>query len=138
METANLGITLIGFIYRPPKHTNLDVFNEYIQTILHMLSKTKSPSYIMGDFNIGMLNITDTTTTFLNTMSFFYLKPHIFNPTRLNTEENFTLLIDNIFINSNNDSLSGTIVYDISDHLTIFNSTYIAIETIRNTHGTSQ
>ena len=53
--------TLIDVIYRPPEYSNLDLFNEYIKTILHKLSKTKNPSFMMGDFNIDMLNMTDTT-----------------------------------------------------------------------------
>ena len=79
---------------------------------------------MMGDFNIDMLNMTDTTTTFLNTMSTFYFKLNIFNPTRLNNDGNFTSLIDNYLANTTNDSFYGTIVYDISDRLPIFYSTY--------------
>ena len=41
----------------------------------------------------------------------------------MNNDGKFTSLIDNIFTNPTNDSFSGTIVYDISDHLPIFNST---------------
>ena len=78
----------------------------------------------MGDFNIDMLTMTDTTTTFLNIMSTFYFKPNIFSPTRLNNDGKFTSLIDNIFANTTNDSFSATIVYDISDNLPIFYSTY--------------
>ena len=90
IETTNIEKTLIGVIYRPPKYSNLDVFNEYMQAILHKLSNTKHPSFIMGDFNIDMLNMTDTTTTFLNTISSFYFKPNILNPTRLIDEGKFT------------------------------------------------
>ena len=124
IETNNFEKTLIGVIYRPPEYSNIDLFNEYIQIILHKLSKTKIPTFILGDFNIDMLNMTDTTTTFLNTMSTFYFKPNIFSPTRLNNDGKFTSLIDNILTNMTNDSFSGTIVYDISDHLPIFYSTY--------------
>ena len=96
----------------------------------------------MGDFNIDMLTMTDTTITFLNTMSTFCFKPHIFSPTRLNNDGKFTSLIDNIFTNTTNDYFSGTIVYDISDHLPIFYSTYTKKQTmnldIRHTHGTLQ
>ena len=67
--------------------------------------------------------MTETTTTFLNTISTFYFKLNIFSPTRLNNDGKFASLIDNIFTNTNNDSFSGTIVYDISDHLPIFYST---------------
>ena len=97
----------------------------------------------MCDFNIDMLTMTDTTTTFLNIMSTFYFKPNIFSPTRLNNDGKFTSLIDNIFTNTTNDSISGTIVYDISDQLPIFYSTYTQKKQtmnldIRHTHGTLQ
>ena len=127
-------------IYRPAEFSNIDLFNEYIQTILHKQSKTKNPTFIMCDFYIDMLTMTDTTTTFLNTMSTFYFKPNILSPTRLNNDGKFTSLIDNIFTNTTNDTFSGTIVHDISDHLPIFYSTYTKKQTmnldIRHTHGT--
>ena len=89
-----------------------------------------------------MLNMTDTTTTFRNTMSSFYFRPYTISPTRLNKEEKFASLIDNIITNTTNDSFSGTIVYDISDHLPIFYSTYDKKQTmnldIRHTHGDFQ
>ena len=89
-----------------------------------------------------MLNKTDTTITFQNTMSTFYLKPNILSPTRLNNDEKFPSLIDNIIANSTNDSSSGTIVFDISNNLPIFYSTDAKKQTmnldIRHTHGTSQ
>ena len=46
----------------------------------------------MGDFNIDMLNTTDTTNTFLNTMSNFYIKLNILNPTRFNNDRKITSL----------------------------------------------
>ena len=98
----------------------MNIYKQYFTSYL----KQKNLSFMMGDFNIDMLNMTDTTTTFLNTMSTFYFKLNIFNPTRLNNNGKFTSLIDNIFTNTTNDSFSGTIVYDISDHLPIFYSTY--------------
>ena len=124
IETDNFEKTLIGVIYRPPEYSNIDLFNEYIQTILHRLSKTKNPPFMMSNFNIDMLNMTDTTTTFLDTMSTLCFKPNIINPTRLNYDGKFTSLKDDIFTNTTNDSFSGTIVYDISDHLPIFYSTH--------------
>ena len=41
IETNNFEKTLIGVIYRPPEYSNIDLFNEYIQTILHKLSKVQ-------------------------------------------------------------------------------------------------
>ena len=128
-------------IYCPPEYTILTfLMIIYKQCCINYLKK--NPSSIMGDFNIDMLNITDTTTTFLNTMSTFYFKPNILNPTRLNNDGRFTSLIDNIFTNTTNDSFSGTIVYDISDHLPIFYSTYAKKKTmnldIQHIHRTLQ
>ena len=54
IETYNFEKTIIGVIYRPSEYSNIDLFIEYIQTILHELSRTKNPSFIMGDFNIDM------------------------------------------------------------------------------------
>ena len=51
-------------------------------------------------------------------------KPHISTPIRLNNEGNYASLIDNIFSNTNNESFSGTISYDISDHLPIYYCVY--------------
>ena len=84
----------------------------------------KGVCYIMGDFNVNLLNNTDSSTNFLNLMASSYFKPHIFIPTTLINDGYFTSLIDNIFCNTNNQSISGTIAYDISDHLPIFFSTY--------------
>ena len=44
IETNNFEKTLIGVIYRPPEYSNIDLFNEYIQTIQHKpsLSSFKS------------------------------------------------------------------------------------------------
>ena len=39
-------------------------------------------------------------------------------------EGNYTSSIDNIFSNTNNESYSGTISYDISDHLPIYYCAY--------------
>ena len=54
-------------------------------------------------------------------MSSYCFKPHIYTPTRLNNECNYTSSINNIFSNTNN---SGKISYDISDHLPIYYCAY--------------
>ena len=88
--------------------------------MLHRISKTKNPSFIIGDFNIDKLKMTDTATTFLNAMSSIYFNPNINNPTRLSKEGKFTSLMENIIGKTTNVSFSGTILYDICDHLRIF------------------
>ena len=56
---------------------------------------------------------------FLNTLGSFSFQPHILQPTRI-TDHSQTL-IDNIFFNSlEHLTLSGNIVYDLTDHLPNF------------------
>ena len=94
-----------------------------MQKFCNNIIMNKNPCYIVGDFNINLLN-PETSTNFLNLMSSYCYKPHISTPTRLNNEDNYTSLIDNIFSNTNNESFSGTISYDISDHLPIYYCAY--------------
>ena len=112
IENINSVKTLIGVIYRPPNHANRDILKEKMQIILQNISTNKDPCYIVGDFNINLLN-SETSANFLDLMSSYCFKPHISTPTRLNNDGNYTSLIDNIFSNTNNESYSGTISYDI-------------------------
>ena len=70
IETDDFEKTLIGVLFSPPDYSNIDLFNEYLKTILHRLSKTKNPSFIMGDFNIDMLNIIPCPLFTPNPLSF--------------------------------------------------------------------
>ena len=65
----------------------------------------------MGDFNINLLNFETHTDTFMNTLGSYCFHPQILQPTRI-TDHSATL-IDNIFINSLNISLSVVIYYVI-------------------------
>ena len=59
------------------------------------------------------------TDDFLNTLGSYFFQPHIFQPTRI-TDHSATL-IDNIFFNSiEHFTVSGNIVYDLTDHLANF------------------
>ena len=112
---------IIGTIYRPP-NTDMDEFLEQMTIILESVRKEKKICYIMGDFNINLLNIQrhKPSNDFYNLMESFYLFPLIIKPTRI-TESSATL-IDNIFTNNINTrkSLSGLFLTDISDHVPIF------------------
>ena len=94
-----------------------------MQIILQNITMNKNPCYIVGDFNINLLN-SENSANFLDLMSSYCFKPRISTPTRLNNEGNYTSSIDNIFSNTNNESYSGTISYDISDHLPIYYCAY--------------
>ena len=75
----------------------------------------------MGDFNINLLNFESHSPTeeFFNTMTSYFFQPHIIQPTRI-TDHSATL-IDNIYLNTiEYKTISGNLIYDISDHLPNF------------------
>ena len=78
--------------------------------------------YILGDFNINLINASSHTPTssFLDIMYANFLFPVINRPTRITTES--ATLIDNIFTNDINNftHLNGILVSDITDHYPIF------------------
>ena len=75
----------------------------------------------MGDFNIDLLKFKSHSATdgFLNTLGSNFFQPYIMQPTRITNHS--ATLIDNIFFNSiEHFTISGNIVYDLSDHLPNF------------------
>jgi hypothetical protein len=76
---------------------------------------------ILGDFNLDLVKaeVHQETQNFLSTLGSFLFQPQILRPTRI-TDHSATL-IDNIFLNSlDHNSISGNLVYDLSDHLPNF------------------
>jgi len=108
-----------GVVYRHP-HSNIDQFIEYLNNTIEKLNNENKYCVIMGDFNIDLLNTSHPATDeFLNTLETRFFNPHILQPTRI-TDHSSTL-IDNIFFNSiTHHTISGNIVYDLTDHLPNF------------------
>ena len=76
---------------------------------------------LLGDFNVNLLNVEThkPTEEFVNAMSTNFFEPHIVKPTRITYHT--ATLIDNIFFNSIDfHTISGNVVYDLSDHLPNF------------------
>ena len=74
--------------------------------------------YLLGDFNINLLN-KDThcrTNDLVNILTSHPMYPSITRPTRI-TSKSASLIIDNIFTNSKTFQTSGIIITDKSDHL---------------------
>ena len=96
--------------------------------------KTKKIVYLMGDFNINLLNedVHPLTNEFINVLSSHSFYPGITKPTRITSST--ASLIDNIFTNSKSKQTSGIIITDLSDHLPIFISTDLKVSrnTIKN------
>ena len=106
--------------YRHPS-SSPERFTEHIETILHNLARENKNIFLLGDFNINVLNCANhpASENFLNMLNSNYLLPYILQPTRV-TDSSATL-IDNIFANTFNfNALSGNLVTKISDHFPQF------------------
>ena len=93
-----------------------------MKTLLKKLKKEKKKTLICGDFNHDLLNFDkdQKVTQFLCTMHDFGFQPCITEPTRI-TNSNKPSLVDNIFINTLENPVSGNILEQISyDHLPNF------------------
>ena len=106
-----------GVIYRPPNQ-NVDEFLTMTNELLSKISKENKVCYLMGDFNLNLMNHQSHSVTgeFLDALYSNMFFPLITRPTC-----HSATLIDNIFVNQFFDrSRSGLFFTDISDHLPIF------------------
>ena len=88
---------IAGCIYRHP-HMDLNEFNDYyINNLLDKLSKENKTVFLLGDFNIDLLNYSQHSLTneFLGSLSSHMLLSLIVKPTRI--RNNSKALIDNIY-----------------------------------------
>ena len=111
---------LCAVFYRHPSGDMRLFFNDYFETI-DKVTKENKKCVIMGDFNIDLLKYEShqLTEEFINTMNTFSFSPMITKPTRI-TDHSATL-IDHIFSNSlDYYTISGNIIFDITDHLSNF------------------
>ena len=112
---------LVGTIYRPP-NTSVERFMESLSPILDIIKNEKKISYIMGDFNINLMNVDChiQSSEFLEMMFSYNLLPLIYKPTRITNSS--ATLIDNIFATykPNSTGLQGICCTDVSDHFPIF------------------
>ena len=118
---------LIGCFYKPPD-TSVSDFNSSISNVLCTLSFENKISYLMGDFNINLLNcdMHQATNYFVNLLTSNSFFPLISKPTRITSST--ATLIDNIFTNNLEFNMASGILYsDLSDHFPIFQITQIKL-----------
>jgi len=113
---------IVGIIYRPP-NTDIHIFNQYLISVLSLIKTENKISYIMGDYNINILNSEShgDTGRFLDIMYSHSFIPLITKPTRI-THDSATI-IDNIFTNDiaySKTLMHGILYTDISDHFPVF------------------
>ena len=76
-----------------------DFNKNYLNPVLDKLSKESKQVFLLGDFNIDLLNYNDhqPTNEFLDSLASNSFLPYILQPTRLTSHSK--TLIDNIFSN---------------------------------------
>ena len=112
---------LVGVIYRHPSMDLADFNCNYLNKLLENISKEQKSIFILGDFNVNLLNYNDhnQTNEFLDSLASNSFIPLILQPTRITSHSN--TLIDNIFSNViDPDIIPGNLTATISDHLPQF------------------
>ena len=101
---------------------DLTNFNSnYLNHLLVKVSKEQKSVFLLGDFNINLLNynVHNPTNEFLDSLASNSFLPYILQPIKITSHSK--TLIDNIFTNVIlPDSLSGNLIATFSDHLPQF------------------
>ena len=109
---------IVGVIYRHPSMDLTDFNCNYLNQLLENISKEQKSIFLLGDFNVNLLNYNEhnQTNKFLDSLASNTFMPLILQPIRITSHSN--TLIDNIFSNViDPDIISGNLITTISDHL---------------------
>ena len=109
---------IVGVIYRHPLMDLTDFNYNYLNKPLENISKEQKSIFLLGDFNVNLLNYNEhnQTNEFLDSLSPNSFIPLILQPTRITSHSN--TLIDNIFFNViDSDIISGNLAATIFNHL---------------------
>ena len=121
VKITNVGDPVyVGVVYRPPSG-QIDKFNEIIGSILYKISDLQSHCYILGDFNVDLLNLKKPGyTKFEDTIHSNGFLPLISIPTH-HQEGCSRTCIDNILTNHPEKVIgSGKVLSRITSHSGIF------------------
>ena len=89
---------IVGVIYRHPSMDLTDFNCNYLSKLLENISKEQKSIFLLGDFNVNLLNYEhNQTNEFLDSFSSNSFIPLILQPTRITSHSN--TLIDNILSN---------------------------------------
>ena len=112
---------IAGVIYRHPSMDLADFNCNYLNKLLENASKEQKSIFLLGDFNVNLLNYNEhnETNEFLDSLASNSFIPLILQPTRINSDSN--ALIDSIFSNViDPDIISSNLTATIFDHLPQF------------------
>ena len=108
---------VIECIYKHPNLNINELSDDYPIELVDKLSKENKCMFLLGDFNINLLNydIPPPTNEVLDSLPSHYFHPHILQPSRVIT--NSKTLLDNIFSNIAVPYInSANLTASISDH----------------------
>ena len=90
---------IVGVIYRHPSMDLTDFNCNYLNKLLENISKEQKSIFLLGDFNVNLLNYNEynQTNEFLDSLASKSFITLILQPTRITSHSN--TLIDNIFSN---------------------------------------
>ena len=111
----------MGVVYRHPSMDLTDFNCNYLNKVLENISKEQKSIFLLGDFNVNLLNYNEhnQTNEFLDSHASNSFIPLILQLTRTTSHSN--TLIDNVFSNViDPDIISGNLTATISDHLSQF------------------
>lgn len=112
------GSKMFSVIYRPP-NADPQAFLCFLETFLDFASINKYSLFLGGDFNIDQIKTSKPGNEFLSILESCGFKNVITVPTRITPSSES--LVDLIITNTGNFvGNSGTLAYEISDHLPIF------------------
>ena len=111
---------VVGAIYRHHLLSPSDFTNNFLSPLLEKVNRQGKLLVLLGDFNINLLNNTNSdVVNFIDTLSNYLMLPYIDLPTRISNAAQ--TLIDNIIISPCTlKSVSGNFISGISDHLAQF------------------
>ena len=112
---------IVGVIYRHPFMDLTDFTCNYLNKLLENISKEQKSIFLLGDFNVNLLNYNEhnQTSEFLDSLASNSFIPLILQPTRITSHSN--TLKDNICSNVfDPDIVSGNLTTTISNHLPQF------------------
>ena len=112
---------IVAVIYRHPSMDLTDFNFNYLNKLLENIPKEQKFIFLLGDFNVNLLNYNEhnQTNTFSDSLASNSFMPLILQPTRLTSHSN--TLIDNVFSNViDPDIISGNLTATISNHLPQF------------------
>ena len=109
---------IVWVIYRHPSIDLADFNCNYLNKLLENISKEQKSIFLLGDFNVNLLNEHNETNEFLVSLASNSFIPLVLQPTRITSHSNtLTDIFSNVI---DPEIISGNLTAMICDHLPQF------------------